>query len=279
MTDVDIKDMLEMSENRSEIPAYKPTPMDDVPYDPEDEDNEVYDPEKEMFDEEKPPRSSQNVAKKAKRSTHHSKDEPAFSSDESPSPPPPKGGFKSTFTKVSKSTEVQKKDKIEKSEPTAGFRGLPSSITSILFGSGSAAASSKSGNGNNKSEAVSGQRDPRKGPASAPNPEKTGSGSKKTSTLGSVSEADLLAAAAAQMDEIPPLPPMIGKPSSAPSSVKSKQAQTPAPPVIREKPAVYDKPPPKYDKPPPIHEKPPPPAAAARDSGSAPVRRDRDQDS
>merc|ERR1719483_18433 len=59
--------------------------------------------------------------KKAKRSTHHSKDEPAFSSDESPSPPPPKGGFKNTFTKVSK--EVQKKDnsKTEKSssEPTA----------------------------------------------------------------------------------------------------------------------------------------------------------------
>ena len=62
---------------------------DNVPYDPEDEDNEVYDPEKEIFDEEKPPRSSQNVAKKAKRS----KDEPAFSSDESPSPPPPKGDF------------------------------------------------------------------------------------------------------------------------------------------------------------------------------------------
>ena len=66
------------------------------------------------------------------------------------------------------------------------------------------------------------------------------------------------------------------KPSSAPSSVKSKQAQAPAPPVIRdkpppvirEKPAVYDKPPPKYDKPPPIHDKPPPSAAtAARDSG------------
>ena len=59
------------------------------------------------------------------------------------------------------------------------------------------------------------------------------------------------------------------KPPSAPSSVKSKQAQTPAPPVIRDKPppAVYDKPPPKYDKPPPIHDKPPPPAAAARDSG------------
>ena len=38
------------------------------------------------------------------------------------------------------------------------------------------------------------------------------------------------------------------KPSSAPSSVKPKQAQTPAPPVIRDKPpsAVYDKPPPKY---------------------------------
>merc|ERR1712172_230928 len=72
---------------------------------------------------------------------------------------------------------------------------------------------------------------------------KTGSGSKKSSTLGSVSEADLLAAAAAQMDEIPPLPPMIGKPPSAPSSIKSKQAQTPAPPVIRDKPppAVYDK--------------------------------------
>ena len=62
---------------------------DNVPYDPEDEDNEVYDPEKEIFDEEKPPRSSQNVAKKAKRS----KDEPAFSSDESPSPPPPKGNI------------------------------------------------------------------------------------------------------------------------------------------------------------------------------------------
>ena len=61
---------------------------DNVPYDPEDEDNEVYDPEKEIFDEEKPPRS-QNVAKKAKRS----KDEPAFSSDESPSPPPPKGNI------------------------------------------------------------------------------------------------------------------------------------------------------------------------------------------
>ena len=32
------------------------------------------------------------------------------------------GGFKNTFTKVSKSTEVQKKDnsKTEKSEPTAG---------------------------------------------------------------------------------------------------------------------------------------------------------------
>merc|ERR1719220_1610223 len=120
---------------------------------------------------------------KAKRSTHHSKDEPAFSSDESPSPPPPKGGFKNTFTKVSKSTEVQKKDnsKTEKSEPTAGFKGLPSSITSILFGSGSAAAaSSQSGNGSTKSEAVSGQRDPRKKPVSASNPEKTGSGSKKS---------------------------------------------------------------------------------------------------
>ena len=59
------------------------------------------------------------------------------------------------------------------------------------------------------------------------------------------------------------------KPSSAPSSVKSKQAAPPAPPVIRDKPppAVYDKPPPKYDKPPPIHDKPPPPAAAVRDSG------------
>ena len=45
--------------------------------------------------------------------------------------------------------------------------------------------------------------------ATAQNPEKTGS-SKKSSTLGSMSEADLLAAAAAQMDEIPPLPPMIG---------------------------------------------------------------------
>jgi hypothetical protein len=78
---------------QSEIPAYKPTPMDNagdnVPYDPEDEDNEVYDPEKELFDDEKPPRSSQNLAKKAKRS----KDEPAFSSDESPSPPPPKGNI------------------------------------------------------------------------------------------------------------------------------------------------------------------------------------------
>ena len=95
-----------------------------------------------------------------------------------------------------------------------GFKGLPSSITSILFGSGSAAAatSSQSGNGSTKSEAVSGQaRDPRKKPVSASNPEKTGSGSsKKSSTLGSMSEADLLAAAAAQMDEIPPLPPMIG---------------------------------------------------------------------
>ena len=90
---------------------------------------------------------------------------------------------------------------------------MPSSITSILFGSGSAAAatSSQSGNGSTKSEAVSGQaRDPRKKPVSASNPEKTGSGSKKSSTLGSMSEADLLAAAAAQMDEIPPLPPMIG---------------------------------------------------------------------
>merc|ERR1712051_529278 len=97
-------------------------------------------------------------------------------------------------------------------------------------------------------------------------------------TLGSMSEADLLAAAAAQMDEIPPLPPMIGKPSSAPSSVKSKQAAPPAPPDIRDKPppAVYDKPPPKYDKPPPIHDTPPPPAAAARDSGAAPVHRDQD---
>ena len=88
---------------------------------------------------------------------------------------------------------------------------MPSSITSILFGSGSAAAaSSQSGNGSTKSEAVSGQRDPRKKPVSASNPEKTGSGSKKSSTLGSMSEADLLAAAAAQMDEIPSLPPMIG---------------------------------------------------------------------
>ena len=77
---------------------------DNVPYDPEDEDNEVYDPEKELFDEEKPPKSSQNVAKKAKRSTHHSKDEPAFSSDESPSPPPPKGNifFFKIFLYVSK---------------------------------------------------------------------------------------------------------------------------------------------------------------------------------
>ena len=91
---------------------------------------------------------------------------------------------------------------------------MPSSITSILFGSGSAAAaSSQSGNGSSKPETVSGQRDPRKKPVSAPpNPEKTGSGSgsKKSSTLGSMSEADLLAAAAAQMDDIPPLPPMIG---------------------------------------------------------------------
>ena len=71
---------------------------DNVPYDPEDEDNEVYDPEKEIFDEEKSPRS-QNVAKKAKRS----KDEPAFSSDESPSPPPPKGNiFFKVFLHVSK---------------------------------------------------------------------------------------------------------------------------------------------------------------------------------
>lgn len=89
---------------------------------------------------------------------------------------------------------------------------MPSSITSILFGSGSAAAAaSKLGNGSSKSEAASGQRDPRKKPvgATAQNPEKTGS-SKKSSTLGSMSEADLLAAAAAQMDDIPPLPPMIG---------------------------------------------------------------------
>ena len=71
---------------QKDIPAYKPTPVDadDKPYDPEDEDDEVYDPEKELF-EEKP------AKKKAKSSA--SRNEPAFSSDESPSPPPPKSKF------------------------------------------------------------------------------------------------------------------------------------------------------------------------------------------
>ena len=82
ITDEDIKDMLDMSEQET----YNPTPIDTAgakPYDPEDED-EFYDPEIATFDEKPPPPTKKSV----------SRGDPAFSSDNSsPSPPPPKSKF------------------------------------------------------------------------------------------------------------------------------------------------------------------------------------------
>ena len=158
------------------------------------------------------------------------------------------GGIIDQVAKGSKPKEVQKKENKPENpkEPSAGFKGLPSGIASILFG-GSAQTSSSSGKGsssttgnaNSKSET----RDPRKKPGpvasgvtaakpeaekwkplgssqqpepsgkwkpigvAQPEPEKL-SNKKPSTKLGSMTEADLLAAAAAQMGEIPPLPPI-----------------------------------------------------------------------
>ena len=84
MTDEDIKDMLDMSEQET----YNPTPIDAnagaKPYDPEDDD-EFYDPEIATFDEKPTPPPTKKGG---------SRGDPAFSSDgSSPSPPPPKSKF------------------------------------------------------------------------------------------------------------------------------------------------------------------------------------------
>ena len=108
-------------------------------YDPDDD--EVYDPESAFVeDKSSRPSSSSKISKK------RSRDEPAFSSDESPSPPPPKAPVTSTsgFGAADSTKKETPKKKVEdtKAEPMAGFKGLPTGIASILFGSSTSSTAS-----------------------------------------------------------------------------------------------------------------------------------------
>ena len=110
-------------------------------YDPDDD--EVYDPESAFVDE----KSSSRPSSSSKTSKKRSRDEPAFSSDESPSPPPPKAPVTSTSgfgaaDSTKKETPKPKKIEDTKAEPMAGFKGLPTGIASILFGSSTSSTAS-----------------------------------------------------------------------------------------------------------------------------------------
>ena len=196
-----------------------------------DDDNEVYDPESAFADFSEPP----SPAKKAK------KEEPTFSDSESPSPPPPKkglqkpeksgkpqeitekvAGLEKQLEELKKQTSTMStadKKEAETAEPSSGFKGLPNSISSILFGgSGSAAA---------KPAEVS--RDPRKKPPAVIEKAK-----KQASVLGKMSDADLLAKAAAEIGAPPVSKPKIDTSAPPPKFVPiNSSIPPPAPPTIR----------------------------------------------
>ena len=216
LDDDDIKDMLDESEMKAN--AYIPTPVSDQdkPYDPalagalvdmhssstSPDDNEIYDPES-AFEPKK---------KKKLASSYDPEDnDPQFSDDESPSPPPPKGpitssggGFTDKLALLTKRAEDQKKEissiaksrklEIESKAPKVeGFQGLPSAISSILFGSTAASSSTSLSSTNPKEQPDSTRRDPRKKPTSIAPPSK----------LATMSDADLIKAAEAM--ETPPV--------------------------------------------------------------------------
>ena len=233
LTDDDIKEMLDESESKPK--AYIPTPVsaEDKPYDPalagfdnssstSPDDNEIYDPES-AFEPKK--------AKKAKKVVNP--DDPQFSDDESPSPPPPKapitstgGGFTDKLAEIAKRIEDQKKEisdlaknrRLEEDKKTKveGFQGLPSAISSILFGGASSSTT--------KEQPESTRRDPRKKFASIPPPSK----------LATMSDADLLKAAEA-METPPPAPapaPAKTKPKKD-SGIPSLPIQVDPPPAVQ----------------------------------------------
>ena len=190
-----------------DVPTYNPTPVDKL-YDPADDINdqeEVYDPERAFV----PDKSSKN-----KRSRFVDENEPTFSSDESPSPPPPKKSFTEDKGGASKATEKKKeapKVTEQKPETMAGFKGLPTGIANILFGGAptSSAPTSTTSASEKAAPETTSRRDPRKKPtstttasatstssASDPPPKMSSSKSSSTSStsvLGSMSDADLLA--------------------------------------------------------------------------------------
>ncbi len=138
--------------------------------------------------------------------------------DDSPSPPPAKkfakdpgpitstgGGFTDQLAKLTQEIEQHKKDIATIGGKTSSasnedyipglsddpglpsYKGLPSTITSILFGGGPSSGSTSAGKHDN--------RDPRKKP-SAP-------AASTASTLGKMSDADLIAKAALEMGDPP----------------------------------------------------------------------------
>ncbi len=152
---------------------------------PED-DNEDYDPES-AFEEEK------KKQKKRKKSRFH--DEPQFSDDDDDENAQPKRKkqeqqpFSDELAKLTQDIEKEKAEianmskamqsSQDEKEPVKGFQGLPSTISSILFGGGSGASGSGGRGGRPRS-------DPRR-------QQQAGRQSPQSSVLSKMSDAELLA--------------------------------------------------------------------------------------